>query len=105
MFRDFEDFWKNSGILETDSYKCISETYEFAKDNIPQAFESFGRNCFTFGQSDSFERGKRYGRSDMIKSMLAFLDVLKTADDINVVRKMIENISKVYTIEIKEETN
>jgi hypothetical protein len=105
MFKDFKDFWNNSGILETDSYRCISETYEFTKDNIPQAFESFGRNCFTWGQTESFDIGKRYGRGDMIETMLAFLDMLKTADDIKVVRKMINTISKIYTARIEKDSN
>ena len=97
MFKDFEDFWENSGILDTDSYRCISETYEFTKENIPQAFQSFGRNCYTFGMSESFDIGKRYGRGDMIETMLTFFDMLKTADDINVVRKMIDSISETYS--------
>jgi hypothetical protein len=105
MFKDFEDFWKNSGILDTDSYRCIAETYEFTKDNIPQAFESFGRNCYTFGMSESFDLGKRYGRGDMIETMLTFLDMLKTADDISVVRKMIDTISKRYAAKIEEDEN
>ena len=103
MFKDFEDFWKNSGILETDSYRCISETYEFSKDNIPQAFESFGRNCFTWGQTESFDLGKRYGRGEMIETMLEFLDMLKTADDISVVKKMIETISNRYAAKIEKD--
>jgi hypothetical protein len=105
MFKDFEDFWNNSGILDTDSYRCIAETYEFTKDNIPQAFESFGRNCYTWGQSESFDLGKRYGRADMIETMLTFLDMLKTADDISVVRKMIDTISKRYEAKIKKDDN
>ena len=87
MFKDFEDFWKNSGILDTDSYRCIAETYEFTKDNIPQAFESFGRNCYTWGQSESFELGKSRGRADMIETMLTFFEMIKTADDISVMKK------------------
>lgn len=105
MFKDFEDFWKNSGILDTDSYRCISETYEFTKENIPQAFESFGRNCFTWGQAESFDLGKRYGRGEMIETMLTFFDMLKTADDISVMRKMIETISNRYKAKIKEDNN
>lgn len=105
MFKDFEDFWKNSGILDTDSYRCIAETYEFTKDNIPQAFESFGRNCYTWGQSESFDLGKRYGRADMIETMLAFLGMLKTADDIDVVKKMIERISKRYAAKLETDSN
>lgn len=105
MFNDFEDFWKNSGILDTDSYRCISETYEFTKDNIPQAFESFGRNCFTWGQTESFDLGKRYGRADMIETMLTFFDMLKTPDDIDVIRKMIDTISKRYTVKIEKDCN
>lgn len=96
MYKDFDDFWKNSGILETDSYRCIAETYEFTKDNIPQAFESFGRNCFTWGQSESFEQGRKFGRKDMVETMLAYLDMLKTSDDINVVKGMIDSITKAY---------
>ena len=105
MFKDFEDFWKNSGILDTDSYRCIAETYEFTKDNIPQAFESFGRNCYTFGMSESFDLGKRYGRADMIETMLTFFEMIKTADDISVVRKMIDTISKRYAAKIEEDEN
>ena len=103
MFKDFEDFWENSGILDTDSYRCISETYEFTKENIPQAFQSFGRNCYTFGMSESFDIGKRYGRGDMIETMLTFLDMLKTADDINVVKKMIDSISERYSAKIEKD--
>lgn len=103
MFKDFEDFWNNSGILDTDSYRCIAETYEFTKENIPQAFKSFGRNCFSFGKEESFHLGKRYGRAEMIETMLTFFDMLKTADDISVVRKMIENISKTYSAKIKND--
>lgn len=105
MFKDFEDFWENSGILDTDSYRCISETYEFTKENIPQAFQSFGRNCYTFGMSESFDIGKRYGRGDMIETMLTFFDMLKTADDINVVRKMIDSISETYSAKIEKDKN
>lgn len=105
MFKNFEDFWKNSGILDTDSYRCISETYQFTKDNIPQAFESFGRNCFTWGQSESFDLGKKYGRADMVETMLVFFDILKTADDIDVVRKMIDSLSKRYKSKIEEDDN
>ena len=103
MFKDFEDFWKNSGILDTDSYRCIAETYEFTKDNIPQAFESFGRNCFTFGREEAFDLGKRYGRADMIETMLEFLDMLKTADEISIVRKIIDSISETYSAKIKKD--
>ena len=103
MFKDFEDFWKNSGILDTDSYRCIAETYEFTKDNIPQAFESFGRNCFTFGREEAFDLGKRYGSAQMVETMLAFLDMLKTADEISIVRKMIDSISETYSTKIKKD--
>ena len=103
MYKDFEDFWKNSGILDTDSYRCIAETYEFTKDNIPQAFKSFGRNCYTFGREEAFDIGKRYGSSQMIEMMLEFLDMLKTADDISVVRKMIDSISKRYEAKIEKD--
>lgn len=105
MFKDFEDFWNNSGILETDSYRCIAETYEFTKDYIPQAFENFGKNCFTWGQSDSFDLGKRYGRADMIKTMLAYFDVIKTTDDVSVIRKIIDALSKTYTDKIEKDKN
>lgn len=105
MFKDFKDFWENSGILETDSYRCIAETYEFTKDNIPQAFESFGRNCFTWGQTNSFDLGKKYGRGEMIETMLAFFEFIKTADDIGVVKKMIDSISKKYESKIEKDNN
>lgn len=105
MFKDFEDFWKNSGVLDTDSYRCIAETYEFTKDNIPQAFESFGRNCYTWGQSESFDLGKRYGRADMIETMLTFFEMIKTADDISVMKKMIDTISARYAAKIEEDEN
>jgi len=103
MFKDFEDFWKNSNILDTDSYRCIAETYQFNKDNIPQAFESFGRNCFTSGQTNAFDLGKRYGRGEMIETMLAFLDMIKTADDAKVMKEMIETIENTYKTKIKED--
>ena len=103
MFKDFEDFWKNSGILDTDSYRCIAETYEFTKDNIPQAFESFGRNCYTWGQSESFELGKSRGRADMIETMLTFFEMIKTADDISIMKKMIDTISARYAAKIEED--
>lgn len=105
MFKDFEDFWKNSGILDTDSYRCIAETYEFTKDNIPQAFESFGRNCYAWGQSESFELDKSRGRADMIETMLTFFEMLKTADDISVMKKMIDTISARYAAKIEEDEN
>ncbi len=105
LFKDFEDFWNNSGILETDSYRCIAETYEFTKDNIPQAFKSFGRNCFSWGQSVSFDIGKKYGRADMIETMLTFFEVIKTCDDVSVIRKMIDALTEKYTDEIRKDEN
>ena len=87
MYKNFEDWWENSGIKETDSYCCIEKTYEFTKENIPQAFESFARNCYTSGAVEGIDIGKRYARGDMVDTMLSLLDMLKIPDDIKTVRE------------------
>lgn len=94
MYKDFDDFWKNSGILETDSYRCIAETYEFNKENIPQAFQSFGRNCYTYGLVEGYDSGVRQGRKETTKSFLELLEMIKIADNINSVHEIVDIIKK-----------
>ena len=41
----------------------------------------------------------------MIKTMLTFFNIIKTADDISVVRKMIDVLSETYTDKIEKDKN
>ena len=94
MYKDFEEYWEKSGILDTDSYRCIAETYEFTKENIPQAFKSFGRNNYTYGVTEGYIVGKRDGRKEMIESYNIFLDMMKEATDIKTVHEIIDVVQR-----------
>lgn len=93
MYKDFEDFWENSGVTNADSYRCIAETYEFTKENVPQAFKSFARNCFGLAGIDGYHKGLSEGHKQKVESVKAVLNLV--FDTIKNDPKLIDSCAKI----------
>ena len=95
VWKTFEEFWENSGILETDAFTCIAETCGFTKDNVPQALQSWARTIWGLAGIDGYNAGHKLGYEDCDKSWKAILDVVTILLKDNGNQKMNDDIIKI----------
>lgn len=95
LWKTFEEFWENSGILETDAFICIAETCGFTKDNVPQALQSWARTIWGLAGIDGYNAGRKSGYDDCDESWKAILDVVAILLRGNGDQKMNDDIIKV----------
>ena len=95
LWKTFEEFWENSGILETDAFICISETCGFTKDNVPQALQSWARTIWGLAGIDGYNAGRKSGYEDCDESWKSILDVVAILLRGNGDQKMNDDIIKV----------
>lgn len=95
LWKTFEEFWENSGILETDAFRCISETCGFTKDNVPEALQSWTRTIWGLSGIDGYNAGRKSGYEDCDESWKAILDVVAILLRGNGDQKMNDDIIKV----------
>ena len=65
-YKDFDDFWERSGILETDAFLAISQECGFPKDNVPQALKSWARTIWALS-GEAAEMETKLGRRNIFK--------------------------------------
>ena len=65
-YKDFDDFWERSGILETDAFLAIMEECGFTKDNVPQALKSWARTIWALS-GEAAETEARLKRKGIFK--------------------------------------
>ena len=69
IWNTFEEFWENSGILETDAFNAIADECGFTKDNVPQALKSWARTIYGLvGEHEEFKH--RLNRNRLWKRFL-----------------------------------
>ena len=95
LWKTFEEFWENSGILETDAFRCIAETCGFTKDNVPEALQSWARTIWGLSGIDGYNAGRKSGYEDCDESWKAILDVVAILLRGNGDQKMNNDIIKV----------
>lgn len=95
VWKIFEEFQENSGILETDAFTCIAETYGFTKNNIPQALQSWARTIQGLSGIDGYNAGHKSGYEDCDKSWKVILDVVTILLKSNGDQKMNDDIIKI----------
>ena len=95
VWKIFEEFWENSGILETDAFTYIAETCGFTKDNVPQALQSWARTIWGLSGIDGYNAGHKSGYEDCDKSWKAILDVVTILLKGNGDQKMNDDIIKI----------
>ena len=76
VWKTFEEFWENSGILETDAFRCIAETCGVTKDNVPQALQSWARTIWALAGIDGYNAGRKAGYDDCDEGWKAIIDVV-----------------------------
>ena len=78
-WKHFEDFFKTSGILETDDFRDLSEKFNFDKDNIPTSLKGLIKTVWALSGIDGYNAGKKIGYDECDESWKNIINVAAIA--------------------------
>ena len=78
-WKEFEDFWENSGILETDDFYDLCNKYGFTKDNVPDSLKGLIRSVWALSGIDGYNAGRKSGMEECDESWKSLLDIAAIA--------------------------
>lgn len=73
-WKEFENFWNTSGILETDDFRDLSKEFGFDKDNAPETLRGLIKTVWALSGIDGYNAGKKVGYEECDESWKAIID-------------------------------
>lgn len=98
--KTFEEFWENSGILETDAFECITKNFNFKKETVPEVIKSWARTIWSLAIMDGYNVGHNAAVKESNDNLIHIVEMIefitKENNDIEIFQKAITILKEYY---------